>query len=153
MRRSDLGLLALRLATGAVLASHGLPKLMGGPDTKPPSWLSHLLGGNYAPAWEKSGTKAFATNLDRMGVPMSELAARASGLAELGGGLALAAGLGTPLASAAVAFNMAVAVRGAHWKTGFYGAGGYEFPLLIGVAAATIGLTGPGRISVDQIFK
>ncbi|HUY54417.1 MAG TPA: DoxX family membrane protein [Candidatus Nanopelagicaceae bacterium] len=153
MRRSDLGLLTLRLATGAVLASHGLPKLAGGPDSSPPGWLSRLLGTNYGPAWEKSGTDAFATNLDRMGVPMPGLAARASTWAELGGGLALAAGAATPLASAAAVANMAVAVRGAHWKTGFYGAGGYEFPLLIGVAAAAIGLIGPGRLSVDQLFK
>ena len=153
MRRSDLGLLALRLTTGAVLASHGLPKLMGGPATSPPPWLSRLLGDNYPSAWEKSGPAAFAKNLGLMGVPLPELAARASGLAELGGGLALAAGVATPVVSAMAAFNMAVAVRGAHWKTGFYGAGGYEFPLLIGVAAAAIGLTGPGRISLDQILK
>jgi putative oxidoreductase len=111
------------------------------------------MGTNYAPAWEKSGPAAFATNLGRMGVPAPRLAARASAWAELGGGLALAAGLATPLAGAVAAANMAVAVRGAHWKTGFYGAGGYEFPLLLGVAAAAIAMSGPGSLSVDQLFK
>ncbi|MGA9775388.1 MAG: DoxX family protein, partial [Candidatus Dormiibacterota bacterium] len=46
--------------------------------------------------------------------------------------------------------NMAVAVRRAHWKAGFYGQGGYEFPMLLGIAALALALTGPGRLSVDR---
>lgn len=153
MSRSDLGVLALRLAAGSILASHGLPKLFGGPDRKPPELLSKLLGSNYVAAWQRSGPAAFARSLGSMGVPAPRLAAPASGLAELGGGVALALGAATPVAAAVVAGNMGVAVAKAHWKTGFYGAGGYEFPLLLGVAAVAIGLTGPGRISVDRLLR
>jgi putative oxidoreductase len=153
VRKSDLGLLGLRLAAGSILASHGLPKLFGGPDREPPAALSKLLGSNYAPAWQKSGRAAFSQGLRAMGVPAPELAATASGLAELGGGVALALGAATPLAAAVVAGNMAVAVRKAHWKTGFYGTGGYEFAVLLGAAAVAIGLIGPGRISVDRLFR
>lgn len=152
MRRSDLGLLALRLTTGSLLAAHGLPKLFGGPNRRPPTALSSLLGSNYAPAWEKSGIAAFAGHLEKMGVPMPGAAARASGLTEFGGGLALALGAATPLASLTVAVNMGVAVRAAHWKTGLYGQGGYEFALIVGAAALAIGLTGPGEISVDHLL-
>jgi len=153
VRRSDLGLLTLRLTTGSVLAAHGLPKLFGGPDRRPPALLSSLMGSNYAPAWERSGIAAFAGHLEKMGVPMPEMAARASALAELGGGLALALGAATPMASLASVVNMAVAVRKAHWKTGLYGQGGYEFALVLGAAALAIGLSGPGSISVDRLFK
>ncbi|MHB1522988.1 MAG: DoxX family membrane protein [Candidatus Dormibacteria bacterium] len=149
MKRSDLGLLALRLGAGSILATHGLPKLIGGEGRAAPAWMSRLLGTNYQAAWERSGPVNFGKSLANMGVPLPEVAARASGLAELGGGLGLMAGAGTPVAGLVAAANMAVAVRRAHWKQGFYGQGGYEFPLLLGVAALALALTGPGRISVD----
>ncbi|MDA8332673.1 MAG: DoxX family membrane protein [Candidatus Dormibacteraeota bacterium] len=153
MSKSDIGLLTLRIVTGGILAAHGLPKLFGGPGRRPPGPLSSLLGANYAPAWEKSGPANFAEHLGQMGIPLPEFAAAASGVSELAGGLGLMLGAATPIASAASAANMAVAVRQAHWKTGPYGQGGYEFALLLGVAAMAIGLTGPGRISVDRLFS
>jgi putative oxidoreductase len=153
MSKADIGLLVLRLATGSIIASHGLPKLFGGPDRQPPESLSNILGPNYAPAWQKSGRAAFAQVLRNMGLPAPELAATASGIAEAGGGAALALGVATPMAAAVVAGNMAVAVRKAHWKAGFYGTGGYEFPLLLGVAAVAIGLAGPGKLSIDHLFR
>lgn len=149
MKRSDLGLLALRLGVGSTLAAHGLPKLMGGDGRTAPPWLSRLMGPNYQGAWERSGPVNFGKTLAQMGIPMPEMAARASGLAELGGGLGLIAGAGTPVAGLVAAGNMAVAVRKAHWRQGFYGQGGFEFPLLLGVAALALALTGPGRLSVD----
>jgi putative oxidoreductase len=149
VKRSDLGLLALRLGAGSILAAHGLPKLMGGEGRTAPAWLTRLLGPNYQAAWERSGPVNFGKSLANMGVPIPEMAARASGLAELGGGLGLIAGAGTPVAGLVAAGNMAVAVRKAHWKQGLYGQGGYEFPLLLGVAALALALTGPGRYSVS----
>lgn len=153
MKSSDLGLLVLRLSTGAVLASHGLPKLFGGPEREAPQRLVRLLGPNYATSWEASGPEAFGTALGSMGVPMPKQAALASGLAEFGGGMALMLGVATPAASLVAASNMAVAARKAHWKNGFYGQGGYEFPLLLGAAALAIGFTGPGAISIDRLLK
>ncbi|MHB1638320.1 MAG: DoxX family protein [Candidatus Dormibacteria bacterium] len=152
MSKSDIGLLALRVGAGSILAAHGLPKLFGGTDRQPPQVLSTLLGSNYAPAWQKSGTTNFANALRSMGVPRPEVAATASGLAEVGGGIALLLGAATPVAAAVVAANMTVAVSKAHWQTGFYGTGGFEFAMLLGAAALAIGLTGPGRISVDHLF-
>ena len=151
--RRDAGLLLLRVGVGTTLAAHGLPKLLGGPGRKPPELLSRVFGPNYAAGWESSGPEQFGQALKTMGVPAPELSAWISGGAELGGGLALATGIATPLAAAVLAGNMAVAVGGAHWKSGFYGQGGYEFALVLGLAAAAIALTGPGKISVDALLR
>jgi putative oxidoreductase len=147
----DIGLLLLRMTAGITLVAHGYPKLFGGPGKQPHPLLASTMGPNYPAAVERSGP-GFVTALEKMGIPEPRLAATASGLAEFGGGLALAAGLFTRPVALAVAFNMGVAVYKAHWKNGFYGQGGYEFPLLLGVSALSIGLTGPGVISVDHLI-
>ena len=53
----------------------------------------------------------------------------------------------------AVAVNMGVASYKADWKNGFYGQGGFEFPLLLGTVALSLCLTGPGRLSVDHLMS
>ena len=148
----DLGLLILRIAAGVTLVAHGYPKLFGGPGKRPHPLLARTMGPNYPAAVERSGP-GFAAALEKMGVPNPRAAATASGLAELGGGLALAAGVFTRPAALAVTVNMAVASYKAHWKNGFYGQGGFEFPLLLGTAAFTLCLTGPGRLSVDHLVS
>ncbi len=148
----DLGLLLLRIVVGVTLAAHGYPKLFGGPGKQAHPVLAKAMGPNYAAAVERSGP-GFAVALEKMGVPNPKAAATASGLAELGGGLALAAGLFTRPAALAVAFNMGVAGYKAHWKNGFYGQGGFEFPLLLGTVALSLCLTGPGRLSVDHLMS
>ncbi len=90
--------------------------------------------------------------LAQLGVPQPQVAAVLAGLAELGGGLGLARGRGTRPAGFVASANMAVAARKAHWPQGFYGQGGYEFPLLLGVVAAALTLTGPGAISFDRLL-
>ncbi|MDQ6743358.1 MAG: DoxX family protein [Candidatus Dormibacteraeota bacterium] len=150
---TSVALLLLRLVAGGTLMAHGYPKLFGGPGRKPPEPLTRLMGSNFPAAVERSGPEGFAQALRRMEVPQPELAAYASGLTKFGGRLLLILGAFTRLASAAVVVNMAVAIRKAHWKVGFYGQGGYEFALLLGTAAATIGLAGPGALSVDGLRK
>ena len=147
----DLGLLLLRIVAGITLAAHGYPKLFGGPGKQPHPLLARTMGPNYPAAFERSGP-GFAAALTKMGVPYPEHAATLSGLTELGGGLALAAGFLTRPVAFAAAFNMGVATWKAHWKNGFYGQGGYEFSLLLGTTALAIGLTGPGAISVDALL-
>ena len=147
----NLGLLLLRIVAGITLAAHGYPKLFGGPGKQPHPLLARTMGPNYPAALERSGP-GFVAGLQRMGVPYPEMAAKASALTEFAGGLALAAGLLTRPVSFAAAFNMGVATWKAHWKNGFYGQGGFEFPLLLGTAALTIGLTGPGAISLDALL-
>ena len=148
----NLGLLLLRVTSGVILVAHGYPKLFGGPGKRPHPLLASTMGPNYPAAVERSGP-GFVAGLEKMGVPYPRLAARASGLAEFGGGLALAAGLLTRPVALATAFNMGVAVYKAHWKNGFYGQGGFEFPLLLGTTTLALGLIGPGAISIDAIMQ
>jgi putative oxidoreductase len=146
---TDWGLLLLRLGVGSSLMTHGYPKLFGGPGKTPPAALTRIVGSNFPATIERSGIEAFSGGLERMGVPLPRQAALASSLAEFGGGLALAIGFKTRLVALAVLFNMLVAIRKAHWKTGFHGQGGYEMAFLFAVAAATVALTGPGSYSLD----
>jgi putative oxidoreductase len=145
----DLGLLLLRIVAGGTLAAHGYTKLFGGEGSTPPQALTRLFGPNFAKAVESGGPGSFAKMLEGMSVPYPTAGAYAAGLAEFGGGLALLTGTRTRLAALAVMANMAVAIRKAHWQNGFYGQGGYEFPLQLLTAAATLFIAGPGAISVD----
>ncbi|TMC26506.1 MAG: DoxX family protein [Chloroflexi bacterium] len=147
----DVGLLLLRITAGAILVAHGYPKLFGGPGKRPHPLLARGMGPNYPGAVERGGP-GFVAALEKRGIPYPELAATASGLAEFGGGLALAAGVLTRPVALATAFNMGVAVS-THWEKGLYGQGGFEFPLLLGATTLALGLTGPGAISIDAIVR
>lgn len=147
----SLGLFLLRITAGTILVAHGYPKLFGGPGRTPHPFLARTMGPNYPGAVERSGP-GFVAALEKMGVPYPELAARASGLAEFAGGAALAGGFLTRPVSLVTAFNMGVAVYKGHWTKGFYGQGGFEFPLLLGASALALGLTGPGAISIDALL-
>ena len=64
----------------------------------------------------------------------------------------LALGMLTPLGAALVASVMLVAVLTVHVKNGFFvTAGGYEYNLVLGVAALTVAFTGPGSLSIDAL--
>jgi putative oxidoreductase len=71
-----------------------------------------------------------------------------SGLSELGGGLLLATGLLTPLASFLLATVMLNAIATVVWPKGFFG--GYEFELTLATVAIALAATGPGEISLDD---
>lgn len=125
--RRDLGLLLLRLGTGGVLAAHGAQKLLG--------WFG---GGGI------EGTGQF---MESVGYTPGRASATAAGLAEAGGGTLLALGLATPAAGAAAAGAMAGA-SAVHAPNGFFNAGGgYEYAATLGLTAAGLAVTGPGRIS------
>ncbi|GHG28357.1 DoxX family protein [Streptomyces filamentosus] len=128
--RRDLGLLVLRVGTGAVLAAHGTQKLFG--------WF----GGG--------GIEGTAQGMEAMGFHPPRESALAAGLGEAGGGVLLALGLATPAAGAAAAGAMAGAVS-VHAPAGFFAqGGGYEYPAFLGFTAAAIGVTGAGRYSLDH---
>lgn len=130
VNRRDLGLLILRVGTGAVLAAHGSQKLAG--------WF----GGG--------GIEGTTAAMEGMGFHPPKHSAVAAGLGEAGGGVLLALGLATPAAGAAAAGAMAGAVA-VHAPAGFFAqGGGYEYPAFLGFTAAAIGLIGPGRYSVDH---
>jgi putative oxidoreductase len=128
--RRDLGLLLLRLGTGGVLAAHGAQKLFG--------WF----GGHGL-----EGTGQF---MESVGYAPGKASASAAGLAEAGGGTLLALGLATPAAGAAAAGAMAGAAT-VHMPNGFFAQeGGYEYAASLGLAAAGLAVTGPGRLSLDH---
>ncbi|MBD0417898.1 DoxX family protein [Streptomyces sp. TRM S81-3] len=130
--RRDLGLLLLRLGTGGVLAAHGAQKLFG--------WF----GGHGI-----EGTGQF---MESVGYVPGKASATAAGLTEAGGGMLLALGLATPAAGAAAAGAMAGAAA-VHAPNGFFAqSGGYEYAASLGLTAAGLAVTGPGRLSLDQVL-
>ncbi|MGC5360569.1 DoxX family protein [Streptomyces sp. DT24] len=131
--RHDVGLLALRVGTGAVLFAHGSQKLAG--------WF----GGG--------GVEGTATAMEAMGFLPAKHNAVAAGLGEAGGGLLLALGLATPAAGAAAAGAMAAAVS-VQAPAGFFNQdGGFEYPAFLGLTAVSLGLMGPGRFSLDHVTR
>ncbi|MER7841246.1 DoxX family membrane protein [Streptomyces sp. NPDC096040] len=128
--RRDVGLLLLRLGTGGVLAAHGAQKLFG--------WF----GGG--------GIEGTGQYFESVGYAPGRQSAMAAGLAETGGGTLLALGLATPAAGAAAAGAMAGAAA-LHMPNGFFAAeGGYEYAASLGLAAAGLAVSGPGRLSLDH---
>ena len=129
----SIGILILRLAIGLTLAAHGAQKLFG--------WF-----GGYG----LTGTGGF---LEQLGFVPGRRKALFAGLAEVGGGLLLALGLATPLAAAMIVAVMVVAAVSAHLKHGFFVHNqGYEYTLILAVAALSVAFAGPGPVSLDAVL-
>ncbi|HLJ09384.1 MAG TPA: DoxX family protein [Acidimicrobiia bacterium] len=127
------GLLVLRVAVGLLLAGHGAQKLFG--------WCGG--GGLTAATWF----------FQSVGYRPPRLMAGLSAVAELVGGVALAAGLGTPLAAAVVIATMLNAAVAAHTRNRLFAIdGGYGYPVGISMLAVTLGFTGAGALSLDAIL-
>src|SRR5713101_3167557 len=126
-----LGLLVLRLAVGLIVAAHGAQKLFG--------W------------WGGPGMNGWTQIVQRLRIRPAEPWAWVAALAEFVGGTFLALGLLTPLAAAAIAGSMLVAIVTVHLAKGFWnGKGGYEFNLALLASAVALALTGPGTYSLDH---
>jgi putative oxidoreductase len=129
----NLGLLALRLVAGLTFAGHGAQKLFG------------VFGG--------AGLEKTAAGFDRMGLRPGKLHAPLAGGAELFGGLALALGLLTPFAAAALVGVMTAAVIAVHLRNGFWNTnGGFEFNLVLAAAVFALAAVGAGAWSLDGAF-
>ena len=127
------GLLVLRLVVGALFIGHGTQKLFG--------WF-----GGYG----VEGTGGF---MESLGYRPGKRYAVLGGVAEAGGGLLLFLGLLTPLAAAAIIGMMINAIFAVHVEKGAWNQdGGYEFPLVLAVAAGAIALGDGGTASVDKLF-
>jgi putative oxidoreductase len=123
----------LRVTMGALFIGHGTQKLKG--------WF----GGH--------GLHATANMFEHLGLRPGRRNAVAAGLAEAGGGAALALGLATPFASAALIGTMMTAIHRVHLKNGPWLTNqGYEYNLVLICAAALLAELGPGPVSVDHLL-
>src|SRR5262245_7408414 len=130
----SLGLLSLRVVIGLIVAAHGFQKLFG--------W------------WGGVGMQGWIGAMNRMRIRPAVPWAWISTLSEVVGGLALVAGLLTPLPRLAIAGSMLVAIALVHWPKGFWASkGGYEFNLSILAAVAAIAIGGPGAYSLDSFLR
>jgi len=113
------GPLPIRILVGTIFMAHGHPKLI-----------------------DLAGTQGF---FSQVGLP-AELAVLI-GLLEFIGGLVLILGILTRISSALLIGDMIGAILVVKISKGFVG--GYEFDLLLLAGAASLLITGPGRVSIE----
>ena len=123
----------LRVTVGGLFVGHGTQKLKG--------WF----GGH--------GLDATANMFESLGLRPGRRNAIAAGAAEAGGGAGLALGVATPFSSAVLIATMLTAIHRVHLKNGPWITNqGYEYNLVLILAAAVIAELGPGPISVDHLL-
>jgi putative oxidoreductase len=126
-----IGRLLLRLTVGGFFFGHGTQKLFG--------WF----GGH--------GLDATSQMFEGMGMRPGRRNALAAGVAEAGGGAALALGLATPLAAGTITSVMLTAIHRVHLKNGPWAAnGGYEYNAVLIAAVLALAEVGPGDLSLDH---
>ncbi|MGV1050313.1 MAG: DoxX family protein, partial [Solirubrobacterales bacterium] len=125
-----LARLLARLLIGSLFVGHGTQKLFG--------WF----GG--------SGIEATAQTMEKLGMRPGRRNALAAGASETFGGAAIALGLLTPAAAAALIGTMVTAIPTVHLEKGFWSTnGGYEFNLTLIAALLALVDGGPGDLSLD----
>ncbi len=130
---ADLGLLALRVALGLVFLGHGAQKAFG------------AFGG--------PGFAGAAGFFDSLGLRPARFWAATAAAAELLAGTLLVLGLLTPVAAVLVFATMAVAIAKVHGPKGFFVQnGGFEYNLVLVVAALAVAAAGPGAYSLDRLL-
>jgi putative oxidoreductase len=126
----DICALILRVGIGGTLFAHG--------------W-NHAFGGGKLP-----GTARW---FESIGIRPGRVHALLATLTEVGSGVLLILGLLTPVAAAGVVGTMTVALVANHLRNGFFifnKGEGYEYVLLLILAAAGLGALGGGRASLDN---
>jgi putative oxidoreductase len=120
-----------RVLIGGLFVGHGTQKLFG--------WF----GGH--------GPEATGQAFEGMGMKPGKTHALAAGYSEAGGGLALALGLFTPAAGAAIIGTMVQAIRSVHGSNGpWVTEGGWEYCAVVIAATTAIVEVGPGTLSLDS---
>ena len=119
-----LGLLAMRIALGAVMIVHGYPKVTG-----------------------IHGTEKFFASI---GLPW--WSAYLSAGAEFFGGILIIIGLLTRPAAVALLIDMIVAIAKVHWKHGLVGEGNYQLPMTLAAVCLALIFFGAGPIALDAVI-
>ena len=127
-RFRDCGLTLLRIGVGIIFFAHGYLK-----------FFKMGIG----------GTTSFMTHV---GVPLPELVAWFSALAETLGGIAFVLGIFTLPFGLALAVDMAGAIFFAKRGGGLFAPKGFELELSLLVASVAIALSGPGALSLRDIL-
>jgi putative oxidoreductase len=126
----DTAILLLRVVLGLTMAAHGYNK---------------FFGGGRIP-----GTAGW---FDSIGMKPGLFHARVAAGTELAAGLGLALGLLTPVPAAGFVALMLVAAWTVHRHNGFFIVKeGWEYNLVLAVAAVAIAGTGAGRYSLDHLL-
>ena len=126
--RAAVGLFLLRAIVGLAFVFHGYPKIQ-----HPASWMLGMGPHAFAPSWLQAVVA----------------------VVEFFGGMALIAGLATPLVAALIFCDMLTAIVAVHLPSGgrfVGGRGSYELPLVYLVTMVALILTGPGTISLDRLI-
>jgi putative oxidoreductase len=132
---ADFGLLIGRVVIGSLVAGHGAQKLFGwfeGPGLK--NWIAaaeHRMSMRPGWFWGPAGA-----------------------LGELGGGLLTALGFLNPLGPIAMGSMMIAASYKGHWGKPIWASkGGAELAVSFLASATLVASHGPGRYSLDSLFK
>lgn len=127
--QAEWGLLALRLAIGAIFIVHGWPKVTGA------RGMAAAMGGGQAK-------------------PVMVGVFTLQGIVEIGGGILMILGVLTQLVAVAFAIIMigAIVLKNIQWKTGFMAqqTTGWEFDLVLLAGNILLFLTGPGEIAIQS---
>ncbi|MGZ8801762.1 MAG: DoxX family protein [Mycobacterium sp.] len=130
MTAYDVGVLILRVVLGLTMAAHGYNKFFG-----------------------KGGLSGTAGWFDSMGMKPGMFHARVAATTEMAAGLGLAVGLLTPVAAAGFVALMLVAAWTVHKPNGFFIVKeGWEYNLVLAVAAVAVATLGAGKLSMDYLL-
>ncbi len=119
-----LGLVAMRMALGAVMIVHGYPKVTGIHN------VEKFFGSIGLPWWS----------------------AYLSAGAEFFGGILVIIGLLTRPAAVALLIDMIVAIDKVHWKHGLVGEGNYQLPMTLAAVCLALIFFGAGPIALDAVI-
>ena len=127
--QAEWGLLALRLAIGAIFIVHGWPKITGA------RGMAAAMGGGEAK-------------------PVLVGVFTLQGIVETGGGILMILGVLTQLIALAFAIIMigAIALKISQWKTGFMAqqTTGWEFDVVLLAGNLLLFFTGPGELAIQS---
>jgi len=123
------GILGARIGLGIVFLAHGLQK------------------------FQQNGWAGPKSGFEMMDVPVAPVSAFLVTWLEILGGIALIAGVLTPIVGALLFLNMLGALFITHVDNGIWASdGGYELVLSLGMGALLLAVVGAGKFSVDAVL-